>query len=370
MSFLHELDVAVSQGSAESRERALWYATDLLIVGRYTDDEIWMFGEIIGRLEQDIETATRAQLAKRLARADNAPIKVIRKLAFDDSIDVAGPVLRQSERLDSRTLVANARSKSQEHLLAISERRSIGEEVTDELVTRGNREVVRSVARNNGARLSDFGILHMIKRSETDSILFDQLGHRKDIPRHLFQQLIAKASDNAKKRLERERPEAASQIQSLVTDVTGALHAKFGPASKDYFDAKREVAKQQHRGSLNEKQIFEYAQSHRFVEATVGLAVLCSLPVDVVERVLVDKNKEIALILAKALNFSWETAMALLFLGAPDHRIMAHDLEAMKREFAGLNVETSRSVLKAYQSRKQAVAEGSDDRRLPQLHTS
>jgi uncharacterized protein (DUF2336 family) len=370
MSFLHELDVAVSQGSADSRERALWYATDLLIVGRYTDNEIWMFGEIIGRLEQDIETATRVQLARRLARADNAPIKVIKKLAFDDSIDVAGPVLRQSERLDSRTLVANARSKSQDHLLAISQRRSIGEEVTDELVTRGNREVVRSVAKNNGARLSDFGILHMIKRSESDSILVEQLGHRKDIPRHLFQQLIAKASENAKKRLERERPEAASQIQSLVTDVTGALHSKFGPASKSYFDAKREVAKQHHNGNLKEKLIFEYAQSHRFAETTVGLALLCSLPVDVVERVLVDKNKEIALILAKALGFSWETAMALLFLGATDYRIMAHDLEAMKQEFAGLNVETSRSVLKTYQSRKQAAAAETDDRRLPQLHTS
>jgi uncharacterized protein (DUF2336 family) len=370
MSFLQDLDVAVLQGSAQSRERALWYATDLLIVGRYTDDEIWMFGEIIGRLEQDIEIATRAQLAKRLARVDNAPVKIINKLAFDDSIEVAGPVLRQSERLDARTLVANARSKSQDHLLAISQRRSICQEVTDELVTRGNREVVRSVAKNTGARLSDFGILHMIKRSEGDSILFEQLGHRKDIPRHLFQQLIAKASDNTKKRLERERPEVASQIQSLVTDVTGALHAKFGPASKDYFDAKREVAKQQQHGSLNEKLVFEYAQSHRFAETTVGLAMLCSLPVDVVERVLIDKNKEIALILAKALKFSWETAMSLLFLGATDHRIKAQDLEAMKREFAGLNVETSQSVLRAYQSRKQAVADDSDDRRLPQLHTS
>src|ERR1700686_1389601 len=106
MSFLQELDVAVSQGSAESRERALWYTTDLLIVGRYADDEIWMFGEIIGRLEQDIKTAARAKLARRLARVDHAPIKVIKKLAFDDSIEVAGPILRQSEQLDARTLVA------------------------------------------------------------------------------------------------------------------------------------------------------------------------------------------------------------------------------------------------------------------------
>jgi uncharacterized protein (DUF2336 family) len=370
MSFLQELDVAVSRGSAESRERALWYATDLLIVGRYTDDEIWMFGEIIGRLEQDIETAARVQLARRLARADNAPVKIINKLAFDDLIDIAGPILRQSERLDNRTLVANARSKSQQHLLAIAQRRSICEEVTDELVTRGDREVVRSVAKNRGARLSHFGILHMIKRSKSDSILFDRLGHRKDIPRHLFQQLIAKASDNAKKRIERERPDAASQIQNLVTDVTGALHSKFGPASKSYFDAKREVSKHYRYGNLNEKKILEYAQSHRFAEATVGLSILCSLPADVVERALVDKNKEIALILAKALGFSWDTTISLLFLGAPDRRILANDLEGMKQEFAGLNIETSRSVLSAYQSRRQAVAADSEDRGLPQLHTS
>ena len=173
MSFLEELEVVVSRGSAESRQRALWYATDVLITGRYTDDEIWIFGELIGLLEQDIAVATRAQLAKRLARTDNAPVNIINKLAFDDSIDVAGPILRQSERLDTQALVANARSKSQQHLLAISKRKSIVEDITDVLVTRGNREVVNSVATNNGARFSDFGILSMIKRSESDSILFE-----------------------------------------------------------------------------------------------------------------------------------------------------------------------------------------------------
>jgi hypothetical protein len=229
---------------------------------------------------------------------------------------------------------------------------------------------VRSVAKNDGARFSNTGILHMIKRSEGDSILFEQLGYRRDIPRHVFQQLIAKASQNTKKRLERERPEAVNQINSLVTDVTGAMQSKFGPASKDYFDAKREVAKQYHRGNLNQKEIFEYAQSHRFAETTVGLALLCSLPVDVVERVLLDKNHEIALILAKALAFSWETTMALLFLGAPDHRISVNELEAAKREFAGLSAEMARGVLEAYKLRKQTASSDFDDRRLPQLHTA
>ena len=121
-SFLRELENAVSRGSAESRLRALWHATDYLIAGRYTDDEIWVFGEVIGRLADGIELAARAELSKRLVHTDNASIGIIKKLAFDDSIDVAGPILQHSGRLDAKTLVSNIRTKSQSHLLAISRR--------------------------------------------------------------------------------------------------------------------------------------------------------------------------------------------------------------------------------------------------------
>ena len=179
----------------------MWHATDLMIAGRYSEDEIWTFGEVVGRLADEIEVAARAQLAKRLARFDRAPRNIIHKLAFDDAIEVAGPVLRQSERIETCALVDNVCSKSQSHLLAISKRKSIEETVTDVLVTRGDQEVVNSVANNNGARFSDFGFLHMIQRAEGDSILAEQLGLRKDIPRQLFQQLIAKASDDVRQRL-------------------------------------------------------------------------------------------------------------------------------------------------------------------------
>src|SRR6202453_4592913 len=117
-SFLAELEDSVSRGTPESRLRALWHATDILIAGRYSEEQIWTFGEIIGRLAEEIEVAARTRLANKLAPSNNAPIDVIKKLAFDDSIDVAGPVLRQSERLDAKTLVENARCKSQLHLLA------------------------------------------------------------------------------------------------------------------------------------------------------------------------------------------------------------------------------------------------------------
>jgi uncharacterized protein (DUF2336 family) len=367
-SLLGDLNQAILLGSPKSRERALWHATDILMTGRYTEDQIWVFGEVIERLAEEIELAARIKLAKRLAHTNNAPFNVVMVLAFDESIEVAGPILQHSQRLDAKTLIANIRTKDQPHLMAISKRKVIPTEVTDELVKHGNREVVHSVASNSGAQLSDYGFLQMIQRVEVDSILAEHLGLRREIPRHMFQQLIAKASDNVKRKLEQERPDLAGEIRASVTDVTGKLQSRFGPATKKYFAAKRSVTAQQRYGNLNENDILVYARSHKIEEATVGLSLLCSLPVDVVERALVDSNREMALVLAKALDFSWETAMALLFLGAKEHRISAGDLEDMRNEFANIDIKTSQSVLRFYQTRKSKAAVESDPRRLPQLY--
>jgi uncharacterized protein (DUF2336 family) len=366
-SFLRDLDDAVLRGTSESRMRALWHTTDLMIAGRYSDDVIWTFGEVIGRLADEIEVAARAQLAKRLARFDRAPVNIIHKLAFDDAIEVAGPILQESGRMETYALVANVCTKGQPHMLAISKRESIDETVTDVLVTRGNQDVVNSVATNTGARFSDFGFLHMIQRAEGDSILAEQLGLRKDIPRNVFQQLIAKATDDVKKRLERERPDMAGQIQSSVSDVAGELQSKFGPVSRSHFVAKRVVATQHRQGNLNENSISTYARSHKLDEVTIGLSLLCGLPGDVIERALLDRNRETLLILAKALDFCWATTMALLFLGAKDHRITAMDLRDLESEFGRLNVETSKSVLEFYQSRKSAGTADSGAKRQSAL---
>jgi uncharacterized protein (DUF2336 family) len=358
-SFLAELEDAVSKGTAESCLRALWHATDILIAGTYSEEQIWAFGEIIGRLAEEIELSSRIRLSNKLAPSGNAPPKIINKLASDDSIDVAEPVLRQSERVDMATLIASARSKGQRHLLAISKRKSVPAAVTDVLVVRGGKDVVTSVAANDGAHFSSSGFLHLVRRSEGDSILAECVGLRKDIPRHLFHQLISKASEEVKRKLQSERPEMEGHIQSVVTDVAGKIHARFGPASKDYFTAKRTVGKLHQRGELTEDKVFEFAHSLKFNETAVALSLLCALPIEVVERALIDTNRESILILAKALGVSWTTTMSLLFLGAPNYRITAGELDRMKIDFMRLNNETCLRVLGVYRSRKESAAQGS-----------
>jgi hypothetical protein len=153
-----------------------------------------------------------------------------------------------------------------------------------------------------------------------------------------------------------------------VTDVAGDLQAKFGPVSRSHFVAKRVVTTQHQQGNLNEKSISGYARFHKFDEVTIGLSLLCALPGDVIERALIDRKRDMLLVLAKALDFSWETTMSLLFLGAKDHRITGQDLDDMEREYGRLNVETSRSVLQFYQSRKSAAAPDPAPRRAEAHH--
>jgi Uncharacterised protein conserved in bacteria (DUF2336) len=126
------------------------------------------------------------------------------------------------------------------------------------------------------------------------------------------------------------------------------------------------VGAQHRRGELNQARLLEYAQARKTDEVIVALSLMCTLPVDVVERALHAANREELLILAKAIDLSWATTMALVFLGAPDHRIAAKDLQGMEQEFARLDVATSKWVLQLYHSRKDSMESGFH--KLPQLH--
>ena len=124
-------------------------------------------------------------------------------------------VLIQSERLDDPTLVENARKKSQEHLLAISRRRSLSEMVTDVLLERGDQQVVLSTAENRGAKFSEAGFEMLVQRSAGDDRLTGCVGSRPDIPPHLFLKLLAIASEY-RPRETRSRAPAGQGARSIA----------------------------------------------------------------------------------------------------------------------------------------------------------
>src|SRR5476651_1334579 len=155
-SLLPELEEVVQHGSAEKRAETLHRITSLFLDGApsFNKEHVALFDDIIGCLIEEIEVKALAELARRLAPVPNAPAGVLVMLAKNDNIAVAGPVLEQSH-IDDPDLKYIAETKSQAHLLALSTRLGISETLSDVLVRRGDGTVVRSVATNQKARLSD-----------------------------------------------------------------------------------------------------------------------------------------------------------------------------------------------------------------------
>src|SRR5436190_21062107 len=112
-SLIPELEAALRHGSAEKHGETLRQITTLFLEGaeHFNEDHIRLFDDVFGRLIDEIESRAKAELSRRLAPIANAPIEILRRLANDDDIVVAAPVLRQSPRLEEEDLVDIARSK-------------------------------------------------------------------------------------------------------------------------------------------------------------------------------------------------------------------------------------------------------------------
>src|ERR1700733_8314630 len=212
-SLLDELQTTLAHGTVARRVETLRRVTDLFISGavEFDDDQIALFDDVFQCLMHHIETSARALLSNRLAPVDRAPPMTVRSLAFDDLIEVAAPVLSESERLEDEALIETARNKSQAHLMAISTCKVLSGAVTDVLVQRGNDEVVQSTVNNPGAEFSEGGFTRLVTRAEGNDGLATCIGLRPNIPRHVYLKLLAKASATVREKLETTHQPAAQQ---------------------------------------------------------------------------------------------------------------------------------------------------------------
>jgi uncharacterized protein (DUF2336 family) len=359
LPLLEELETVLSSGSFDRHNEILTSVTDLFINGaqRFSEDQIGVFDDVMARLVNTIEAKARAKLADRLAPIANAPLNVIHLLAFDDDIDVARPILTRSERLNEHALLATANSKSQQHLQAIAQRRSLSEAVTDILVERGDRGVVHLVVKNRGARFSDAAFRTLVNRASGDDTLASEVGMRNDIPRPHFLMLLDKASSAVRARLVAENPQASSDIEGVVAEVVGNIRSEVRNASPAFAAAEAEVERQNRIRRIGEAEIYQYARDRKFEETAIALSLMCDTPIDVVERALLDPGAEIILILCKVAGLSPTTTKAILLLRAADRGMSAEDLEQSLVSFNKLQPETAKRVLGFFRTRVKKPAE-------------
>jgi len=347
-SLLDELQATLTHGTVARRVETLRRVTDLFLGGAvdYSDQQVALFDDVFRCLIDHIEVSAKALLANRLAQIDNAPRDTIRTLAFDDIIEVAGPVLSKSERLDDEALIEAARSKSQAHLLAISIRKVLSHAVTEVLVQRGNDEVVQSTVNNPGAVFSERGFNRLVNRAEGEDNLTTCFCLRPTLPRHLYLKLLAKASAAVRERLEAAHPEHADDIPPAVREATRRAHATPAAVTRQTEIAHALVKSLYEDGRLNEQLLTQFADQSKFDETNAAIAALANVPVATAETMMMESRAEGVMILSKVASLSWSTVRAVINMRDDVLGGDPTDLLACKNTYERLRSSTAQQVLR------------------------
>lgn len=350
-SLISELEDVLERGSGDKCAHVLRRVTDLfLAASQWNDETIELYDDIIERLIGHIETKVLIELSKRLAPLDYAPPNTIYRLARNEEIKVAGPVLEHSTRLDDSTLLELAETSSQAHLLAISSRARLEEPITDVLVGRGNAAVAKRVADNPGARLSETGFAVLARRAEADGDIAESIARRPGLPLHVFCAL-ARATERVRQRLLAAMPpENHASVHSAVNRVSGEVAAG-ASTPRNYAAALRKVLLTHAQGELGEHDVLELARADQFEEAIAALSLFSATPIELVDQVVCGNHVEPILVLCKAAGLQWPTVSAFLRI-RPSAMLSPQELFDASYDFAKLSHSTARRVLRFWQNRQ------------------
>ncbi|MBA7478631.1 hypothetical protein ES707_14059 [subsurface metagenome] len=351
-TLITELEAAVRSGSSEVRVNKLRQVTSLFLSGSrsLTDDQVKVFDDVLCRLMARIETQALTELGQCLAPVDNAPAETIKRLAWNEAIAVAGPVLTGSKRLSTTDLTEIAQVRGQEHLAAISQRESLETSLTDVLVERGDQRVLRTLANNAGARFSDTGYATLVEKADGDDILSEAVGSRRDIPVSLLRDLLARATEAVRaKLLALIPPEQREQLASILSTISTAIS---GAAKDDrYAKAEKVINGLRQAGRLNEAAIHDSALAGRMSEVIVGLAVLTSSKIDVIAEILTGVRNDAVLVPCRAAGLGWPTVEVILrnrLEGQPPTQVV---INLAKNDYQRLSAETAQKTLRFLQVR-------------------
>jgi uncharacterized protein (DUF2336 family) len=187
---LEELVKLARDKSRESRSILVAAINDL-----YSGEEVLLterdraiMVDIIRRLIHQVEVSVRRSLAERLAERPDAPEDLVLTLA-NDEIEVAHPILVNSEVLKDPELIEIVQHRTMEHQVAIAMRPKVSEHVSDALVETDNEQVITTLLSNQGAMISNSTMGHLVEESAQVPGYQEPLVRRHDLSPELGRKL-------------------------------------------------------------------------------------------------------------------------------------------------------------------------------------
>lgn len=351
-----ELESAVKGGSSERRLQMLRQVTDLFLsdADRLNENQIGVFDDVLVRLMEQMETRALAQLGTTLSGSKTAPRETVRQLAYHEEVSVAAPVLTKSARLSEGDLIEIANLRGPQHLLAISHRDSLSEGVTDVLLRRGDQQVSHALAKNAGARFSEFGYATLVESSEKDDVLAEKLGLRIDIPLKVLRELLSRASAAVRDRLLKVAPpEMRAKIQEAIRAVVEQI-ASPALAPEDYTESESMVLALNRAGKLGDQTINRFAMQGEYNHIIAALSLLNSVKTEAIEPLIGNPRPDGLIVACKAARLNWSTTSMVLRNRPHCRPLNKQDFENGREVFDALSLSSAQRTIRFWSARGSA----------------
>ena len=355
-SLIPELDDIVRHGDPKRRADAARRISELFLQGAasFRPDHVELFDGVLTSLVPHAELAERADLAERLSRLSNAPRELVGQLAHEDEIAIAGPLLRRSPVIPEQMLVEIAAAKGQGHLLAMTERPTLSPDLTDLIVRRGDRDVIRGAAGNAGASFSMNGYSTLIKRAGQDGVLTLKIGQRDDLSAEQLKDLLSGSIDVVRRRLfDVVKPARQMAIKRAMNEISGTVERVEG--FRNFEPAQRTVLALHRDGALGEGALLNFAKANKYEESIAALAAMTGVKITTLDRLIAGDRYDPILIAGKAVGLEWATVRALILLRlGPNRMAPPADIESARLNFSRLMPSTAERVVGFWKARPAA----------------
>ncbi len=184
--------------------------------GGFSQEQMVAAAKIFGTLVKDTEVKIRKTLSEAIKDNPEIPRDIILSLA-NDVQEVSLPVLEFSDVLTDADLIEIVTSsQDSEKQKSISRREAVSEKVSGVLIETENEEVVDSLLHNEGARVSEEGLDHIVESFGDKEEIIGALIERETLPVSIVESLADKISESLFNSLQEKHKDAFVRMDDMV----------------------------------------------------------------------------------------------------------------------------------------------------------
>lgn len=351
-SVVTELELALRSGSPGKRTEALLRVIDIFASETETlsKDQMFAFDDVLGYLVGHLEQKALAELSQRLAPIKRGPPRIVQKLASNNAIAVAGPILTSSPQLTDQDLIEITKTKGQAHQLSIAARPQLAEAVTEALIDRGDSEVVHTVANNKGAKFSDTGFTKLAVLANGDDRLSSIVASRSDVPPRVFRDILTRASEAVRQKLlATAPPERREALKKVLSEISGRLGT--GQTAKHYAQAQKLVSSFSQDTPLTKRKLVGFARSKKPDEVIATLAALGAIPIELVDQLFYSSEPRGLMTLCKLFALEWDAVCEVLLVSPSGNDLEQMDLAALETDYQAITPQMAQRIIRFWESR-------------------